>query len=782
MKSDTEIFEPKKNGKLSKRLTMTCIVPALVLFTIVCIISIATDKRIIIQSMKNSINGQNSSKVSDTDESLRGIIKTARFSELSIDIKNYYEEEDYAEIMLVLEKVSGISNKVQVAQYYNLTDDVFISNNGKQKIQTDYELYDDEKLNSGEAHYVIRNIVENENIPIASYIYPVENNITGKYDSFITINFNNNALISKFTLSTPFKTQKWMLISDDNHIIYHSLAYNKEIFDGIEKVVGSYDNSSFTNWFNGQEYIISFNRFEEFNNMGLMYVLPVSELMQNSIVSMIFTVVITIISFVILSVFIFLFSRKIVNEVNGIRKKLSSLKNGDYTGKISTNSSDEIGELVNDFNSVVETLKYKAEHDGKTGFLNENTFALICSDVLKNNPDKKYMLIRADIDNFSFINDIFDWGVGDELLVNIAKVLKGVFIDSIYGYLGNDIFVIMCEAEDERCIKDKITKAAELIKKSELRMPITPHFGVCDCIYPNSDIRIICDYAGIALKTVKGNLLQTYAFYDKKSDEDHKMKKFVESNKQKALDDKNFYILIQPKYNIETGKVVGGEALVRWREPETNQIIPPNKFIPIFEKNGFILTLDRYVWEEACKVIRRWIDSGYEPIPISVNVSRMHIYNPEFVNDLEKLVNKYNIPAHLLEIEITESALLKNGEADLERVMKDLNSRGFRLLMDDFASGYSSLISLLKLPFDVIKIDKALIDHIDNPDNNRFVSGTVSFLMDLKKEIVVEGVEYNWQKEKLRETGNEDIIVQGYCFSKPISVEDFENVAFKENV
>lgn len=156
----------------------------------------------------------------------------------------------------------------------------------------------------------------------------------------------------------------------------------------------------------------------------------------------------------------------------------------------------------------------------------------------------------------------------------------------------------------------------------------------------------------------------------------------------------------------------------------------------------------------------------------------MHIFHPEFVNDFENLVKRYEIPPHLLEVEVTESALLENIDGILGIAMNDLKSRGFKLLMDDFASGYSSLIALQNLPFDVIKVDKALIDHIDEPANKQFVSGVISFLQDLKKEIVVEGVENESQKQCLMDTGCN--IIQGFCFSKPVSVEAFEVLAFGE--
>ena len=198
----------------------------------------------------------------------------------------------------------------------------------------------------------------------------------------------------------------------------------------------------------------------------------------------------------------------------------------------------------------------------------------------------------------------------------------------------------------------------------------------------------------------------------------------------------------------------------------------------VLTPDGGICTTDSI--ETAWKNVVLSQEMGYREIPVSVNVSRVHINNPNFVKDLYALVKSYGIKPELLEIEITESALLEKGDEELENVMSDLKNRGFRLLMDDFASGYSSLISLQKLPFDVIKIDKALIDNVDEQSNRKFVAGAVSFLFDLGKEIVVEGVENDEQCEILRDAGCR--IIQGFCFSKPLDIEEFENVAFRDEL
>ncbi|MBR6924828.1 MAG: diguanylate cyclase, partial [Oscillospiraceae bacterium] len=261
-------------------------------------------------------------------------------------------------------------------------------------------------------------------------------------------------------------------------------------------------------------------------------------------------------------------TKKMVTEINAIRKSLGGIQEKKFVGVIKNETHDEIGDLVDDFNKVINLLTYQAEHDSKTNFYNSEAFAQRAHEYIDADTARSYAIVRVDIDNFSFINDIFDWEIGDLILLGIAEDLTNVFgSDAVFGYLGNDVFVICVGYVFREAVIQKIERANEEIKKSaEKYMPITVHFGICENAGSDMDISILCDYAGIALKTVKGNLLQIYAIYDEKFDENHKVQKFVESNKITALENHDFYIVLQPKCNIFTGEVVGAEALVRWKD------------------------------------------------------------------------------------------------------------------------------------------------------------------------------------------------------------------------
>lgn len=779
----------KKFIKLSTKLTWLCTIPGIVLLAVFCIISIETSNRIGYKNVKSSMVGQGVGKnVSINDNVMpmvNGLTQEMLSAKVSAQLQNPDQEKRYSSYKEMTDEFCAKFVIVKDSGIAIFDDDIVIRSSGnRQGIKTE-SWYEEDRINSGEPffHYnsVIREntAVKDNNAPMATYVCPVKDK-SGKIFGAVVFEINHNQINNIIGLSTSFMDNfTFLMDARTNRLIYHSGEYNKDIFTKLEQDLDldSLKGAQTVNDFNGEKYVVHAFKIEALPDVWCVYSINTKSINRESTATYYILVILTSLCVIFIAVMVKISTSRILSEVKDISKSLNKVAKRNYSEKMVPKSNDEVGALVEQFNSVIETLKYQAEHDQKTDFYNSMMFSQKSLEFVKSDPSKKYSIVRIDVDNFSFINDIFDWEVGNEILIKIANIVEEVFKKtSVYGYFGNDVFMVCSAYEEKEEIIDLIKEASDRIKACEDRIPITAHFGLYEGVESDSDVNVLCDYAGIALKTVKGNLLEIYAEYDKKFEEMHEIQKFVESQKNTALQNRDFYIQLQPKCNIHTGEVVGAEALVRWRDPKTAQAISPGKFIPIFEKNGFIIPLDRYVWEETCKVIRKWREKGYRDIPVSVNVSRMHIFHKDFVDDFEKLVRKYDIPPNLLEVEVTESALLENIDGLLSNVLNDLKSRGFKILMDDFASGYSSLIALQKFPFDVIKVDKALIDNIDKEDNKRFVSGIISFLQDLKKEIVVEGVEYDWQKEMLRDTGCE--VIQGFCFSRPVSVEKFEELTF----
>ena len=276
------------------------------------------------------------------------------------------------------------------------------------------------------------------------------------------------------------------------------------------------------------------------------------------------------------------------------------------------------------------------------------------------------------------------------------------------------------------------------------------------------------DRAAMARQSIKGNALTNVAFYNDTQESRLVTRKFIEDRMYYALEHDEFVMYLQPKYSISTTGIVGAEALVRWIHPEKGML-----FIPVFEQDGFITMLDEYIWEQACKALRKWIDLGYEPIPISVNISRVHLSSDKFIDVLDGLIEKYDIPKRLLETEITET--LEN--AGDEAAIKRLKERGYMLLMDDFGSGYSSLNMLKNTPFDVIKIDRDFFGEFMMSDRGKkIISHTISMSKDIGLDMVAEGVETKEQAEFLERCGCD--VAQGYFYSRPVCLEEFEKLAF----
>ena len=238
-----------------------------------------------------------------------------------------------------------------------------------------------------------------------------------------------------------------------------------------------------------------------------------------------------------------------------------------------------------------------------------------------------------------------------------------------------------------------------------------------------------------------------------------------------ALKENQFEVVLQPKCHLQTGKLIGAEALVRWKHPE-NGYLPPSEFIPVFEKNGFISKLDEYVWDKACAYIRSWIDSGLDLVPVSVNVSRYDLRNQSLPSKFAQMLDKYGIPAKYLHLEITESAYMEDAQVIIKEVQR-LKDIGLHIEMDDFGTAYSSLNMLNEMPIDTLKLDMSFIRNYEkSPGKDVILSFVVKLANALNLGCIAEGIETKEQAAYLFSLGCST--GQGYYFSKPISKQDFD--------
>ena len=252
---------------------------------------------------------------------------------------------------------------------------------------------------------------------------------------------------------------------------------------------------------------------------------------------------------------------------------------------------------------------------------------------------------------------------------------------------------------------------------------------------------------------------------------------YIVKNMKEALESGQFIIYLQPKYDMRDCSIIGAEALARWMHPKDG-LISPGDFIPLFERNGFILQLDEYIWELACKTLREWLDKGYQPVPLSVNVSRLHLYDTDFCDKLLALINKYDLPPELLELEITESAYTENPQT-LYGIMDRLQEAGFLFSMDDFGSGYSSLNILKDIPVNLVKIDLNFLQQARRGiDVGRdILKGTIQLIHNIDLPVIAEGVESAEQAQFLLNAGC--VHAQGYYYAKPMPIADFESLMWK---
>lgn len=420
-----------------------------------------------------------------------------------------------------------------------------------------------------------------------------------------------------------------------------------------------------------------------------------------------------------------------------------------------------------------EQLKYHEDYDVLTGIYNKKKFYEETSKLLLIHNEDRFVMLRFDIGKFKIINEFYGKAEGDELLKYIAKKIKQVFCSSgkcTFARLDADIFYI-CFLYSEENLNKIVDYIEKILKQYDLDFEIIPSFGAYIIENNKIPIDLICDRANLALKTVKGNYIKRLALYDEVLRMDLIKEQEIVNNMNIALIQNQFKVYLQPKCDIQTGKIVGAEALVRWIHPEKG-MIPPCDFIPIFERNGFIMKLDAYIWEKTCKLIRSWNDSGKNPIPISVNISRINLYNPKLCDILINLVEKYNIPVELFQLEITESAYTENQQV-LINVMKRLQNYGFVIMMDDFGSGYSSLNMLKDIPVDVLKIDMRFLVGVNKGGRGgSILSSVVRMAKWLNISVVAEGIETKEQASFLLSIGCS--IGQGFYFHKPMPISEFE--------
>ena len=411
--------------------------------------------------------------------------------------------------------------------------------------------------------------------------------------------------------------------------------------------------------------------------------------------------------------------------------------------------------------------------DDLTRAPNENAFKEKATELLLENPEVPYMLTCFDIMNFRYINEGYGHLKADMLLRDIAVALRESYAyNETFGRLSADRFVGLC-VDDERgvarkeFIDERLTKATEEIG---MKYPIKFKTGIYYIRDRKEPISDMIDKANLARKSVVASQRNLDAEYREQLMEETRQQERIESRMHEALDRGEFRPYLQPKWNMTTDQIYGAEALIRWVD-STGNVIPPNEFIPVFEKNGFIEQVDFYMLDSICAYIRQMIDEGREVYPVSINQSRYLLYDPNYIIRVQEIMLKYRVPKGLIELEITETVFFNEKERMLE-VMRNLKEFNMNLSIDDFGSGYSSLNLLRDIPFDVLKIDRGFLDESTQSESGKWILRKIVEMAEgLNLKVICEGVETHEQVEMLLDIGC--IYAQGFLYSRPIPIEEF---------
>lgn len=414
-------------------------------------------------------------------------------------------------------------------------------------------------------------------------------------------------------------------------------------------------------------------------------------------------------------------------------------------------------------------------YDDLTDHYNYNRFRLKAQELLDQGLGKEYALIEADVRDFKLFNEIYGYQGGDKLLCMIMDACESQCTkEEACSRIAGDRYILLLHTVSEEEIIKRIKHIIEAIKHSSKGMfsmfNLEFKMGIYIIEENDKEFGKCHDRCAYAKKRIK-DTPETFSFFSHDMYEIQLSEKRMESLMETALASNEFEVYLQPKVTLKDQKIHAAEALVRWNSPVYG-LIPPYRFIPLFERNGFLEKLDMYMIEEVCCLLERWQKEEKAPIRISVNLSRMYIFKHGFVDRIVELVNRYHVEHSMIEFEITENVIYEHSE-ELRLIIEELKHHGFLIAMDDFGSGYSSLNMLKDIPIDVMKVDQVFFRAEKENKERSFeiIKGVLSMARHLNIHTVAEGVETENEVAFLKEAGCDEI--QGYYYAKPLCMKDF---------
>lgn len=422
----------------------------------------------------------------------------------------------------------------------------------------------------------------------------------------------------------------------------------------------------------------------------------------------------------------------------------------------------------------IQDLLYR---DELTGLDNINRFYVRAEELLATG---KYAVVYCDIDRFKLINDTFGFEEGDEVLRAFGSILQKSMEDrECCARLSADNFVMLRHYKQWETLAADLMHIQAVLNKWRGERGIIPYeiavsFGVYQAdAGETNDMKQMLDFANYAMRSAKTAAGGSCFLYDEQMRNKALFEQGLEGRLVSAMEQGEFEAYYQPKVDMDTGRIVGCEALVRWNHPEQG-LLMPGSFIPFFEKKGLIVRVDLHMFEQVCRTVRRWLDEGRPAVTVSCNFSQMHFGHDGFAGQVSEIADRFQVPHHLLEVEITESAIADAPES-VSSALTELKMRGFQIAIDDFGSGYSSLGQLQRLRADVLKLDRSFVcAGLQGPREQIVIENLVNMASELGMEVVCEGVETQVQVKVLQDIGCH--IAQGYYYYRPMQTAAFEQL------
>lgn len=417
-------------------------------------------------------------------------------------------------------------------------------------------------------------------------------------------------------------------------------------------------------------------------------------------------------------------------------------------------------------------VRKKSEIDDLTGLYTRQVFFFKAEELLRNNPDEKFDIVISDIVDFKEINENYGVEAGDAILRWVghflSPMISSTFLVGRYG--GDRMVLIGTHDEVSYCMSSVGIEYYQQEEAANGLPSIVTKYGIYENIRHDKTIISSCDKALIALNRIKGHYEKLIGYYDDELIVELEKQRRIENSMHESLRNGDFKVYYQPKHDVVTGKLVGAEALIRWIHPEYG-FMSPADFIPLFERNGFIVENDRYVWKKTCENLKKWKEKGIKTVPISINASKLTIEREDLIFSLQKPVDENGISPTQLHIEITET-LMSNDIDELVDKLTQLRDIGYQIELDDFGAGYSSINILSTLPLDIVKLDMSFMKQFGDEKRAKVLASCINLAKELGYGTVSEGVELVEQREELQKLGVD--YIQGYLFSKPLPEDEFE--------